>query len=162
MMTDVAGPRVEESSPGATADRDVTGADGQTTLGLVELLLKDPARVDRLNREPARQRELFPRFLLVAEASYLVFGLVLVLLLNFAPAAAYPESDLVPVPPARWGDGTAPALPLAYALGIVLASCVCLPSFYFNGLLAGVRLSWLQIVSLVGKGTAANAVLLLG
>ena len=60
-----------------------------------------------------------------------------------------------------WGKG-ALALPLAYAVGIVLAACVCLPSFYFFSLLAGVKMSWLQLVSVLGKGMAANAVLLLG
>jgi len=53
-------------------------------------------------------------------------------------------------------------LPLAYTLSIILAACVCLPTFYFFSLLAGVNLTWLQIVSLVGKGMAANAVMLLG
>jgi hypothetical protein len=54
------------------------------------------------------------------------------------------------------------SLPLAYGLGLVLAACVCLPSFYFYSLLAGVKASWSQITSLVGKGMAANAVMLLG
>ncbi len=61
-----------------------------------------------------------------------------------------------------WANGSALALPLAYAIGIVLAACVCLPSFYFFSLLAGVKMSWLQLVSVLGKGMAANAVLLLG
>jgi hypothetical protein len=147
-----------EETPGP-APRDASEA---TTLGLVELLLKDPARVDRLNREPDRQRELFPRFLLVAEASYLLFGVVILLIIKLAPAAAYPHSLWLRMPPAHWGDGTALSLPLAYTLGLVLAACVCLPAFYFYSLLAGVRMTWLQITSVVGKGMAANAVMLLG
>src|SRR5262249_39964784 len=66
------------------------------------------------------------------------------------------------IPAADWNDGTAWALPLAYNLSIVLAACVCLPSFYFFSLLADVRITWLQIVSVVGKGMAASAILLLG
>jgi len=134
----------------------------QTTLGLVELLLKDPALVDRLNRAPKAQAELFPRFLLIAQAGFLVFGLVVLLLLNLAPPSAYPQWPVLTVPPASWANGTAMALPLAYCVGIVLAACVCLPSFYFFSLLSGVKMSWLQIVSVLGKGMAANAVLLLG
>ena len=134
----------------------------QTTLGLVELLLKDPAQVDRLNRSSRAQAELFPRLLLIAQAGFLAFGLILLLLLNLAPPAAYPHCALLTVPPASWANGTAVALPLAYCLGIVLAACVCLPSFYFFSLLSGVNMSWLQIVSVLGKGMAANAVLLLG
>jgi hypothetical protein len=157
-----------------------------TALQLVELLLKNPAGVDRLNRQPELQRLLFPRFLLIAQISYLAFGVVLLLLLNVAPADAYPHlpnlapafsSAFVPpkplastetlppwltMPPASWRDGSALALPLAYMIGIVLAAGVCLPSFYFYGLLAGVKLNWLQITSLVGKGMASNAILLLG
>lgn len=136
--------------------------DGQTTLQLVELLLKEPGRLDELNREPARQAELFPRFLCIALASYLMYSFTMVLILNFVPVTAYPGVSGLRMPPASWSDGTALSLPLAYTISIVLAACVCLPSFYFYSLLAGVRMSWLQIVSIIGKGTAANAVMLLG
>jgi hypothetical protein len=134
----------------------------ETTLGLVELLLKQPARVDELSRQPAHQRELFPRLLLVAQASYLVYGVVMLLVLNLAPPDAVPRGQRLAVPPASWHDGSAVGLPLAYNIGLLLASCVCLPSFYFYSLLAEARLSWLQIALVVAKGTAANAVLLLG
>jgi hypothetical protein len=134
----------------------------QSVLGLVELLLKRPAQVDQLNRQSRWQRELFPRFLWIAEGGYLGYGVVMALLLNLAPASAQPHNLGLPLPPASWSDGTALAVPLAYAAGIVLAACVCLPSFYFYCLLAGVRMSWLQITSVVGKGTAASVVLLFG
>lgn len=137
-------------------------AKAQSTLGLVELLLKRPEAVDQLNRRPVWQRELFPRFLLIGEVSYLAYALIMVLLINLAPPAAYPHSVWLRLPDASWWNGTALGLVLGYTLGILLAACVCLPSFYFYSLLAGVKMSWLQISSLVGKGTAANAVLLLG
>src|SRR5262249_53760930 len=130
--------------------------------GLCARVLKSPATVDRLNRDPWRQRELFPRLLFIALTSYLVYASLMVLILNLAPAAAYPQNELIELPRAAWTDGSAWALPLAYALGIVLAACVCLPSFYFYGLLAGGRLSWFAITSLIGKGMAANAILRLG
>src|SRR5262249_3841829 len=124
--------------------------DEVTALALVELLLKDPSKVNRLNRLPSSQRELFPRFLLIGLSSYLVYSLVMVLMLNIAPTAAYPSSSFLAFPSALWSDGTAWSLPLAYSISIVLAACVCLPSFYFYSLLAGLRMTWLQIVSVVG------------
>ena len=54
------------------------------------------------------------------------------------------------------------ALWLAYTLGFTLTTGVCLPSFYFYGLLAGIRASWLQVTALMVKGQAATAVMLMG
>jgi hypothetical protein len=136
-------------------------ANEDSALGLVELLLKDGERVDRLNRDEARQPVLVPRFLLIALASYLLFCLAMLVILNTAPSAAYPHSQLS-VPPARWSDGSALGLVGAYTLGLVLATCICLPSFYFFGLLAGVKLSVLQVTGQVLRGKAASAVVLVG
>lgn len=149
---------LENQSPDDAAQE----LDEPTTLELVELLLKAPAKVDRLNRREDVQPLLLSRFLLITEASYLIFGIVMLLLLNRAPAAAYPRLPWLAMPPADWTNATALALPLAYMIGIVLAACVCLPSFYFYSLLAGVKLTWLQITSVVAKGTASNAIMLLG
>jgi hypothetical protein len=51
---------------------------------------------------------------------------------------------------------------LAYALGFTLTTGVCLPSFYFYGLLAGVRVSWPQVTAQIMKGQASTAVMLMG
>src|SRR5439155_24563992 len=99
-------------------------------LGLVEVLLKEPRQLDDLNREESRQAELMPRFLAISLASFTLFGVALALILHFVPAAAYPHS-VVPVPAARLTDGSALALILAYDLGLVAATCLCLPAFYF-------------------------------
>jgi hypothetical protein len=155
----------EPRAPEAAALDDAletTTRDSQTTLGVVELLLKQPARLDELNRQPDWQREMFPRLLLIGEAGFLAYALVMVLLLNLAPAVAATRGPFLTLPPASWLDGTCLGLVLAYTVGVLLAACVCLPSFYFYSLLAGVKISWLQISSLVVKGTAANAILLLG
>ena len=136
--------------------------ENHTVIGLFELLLKNPARLDELAGDPARQRELFPRLLLIAQAGYLVYSAVMLLLLNLAPDAALPASLHVAVPSASWADGSALGLPVGYGMGLVIASCICLPSFYFYSLLAGVRMSWLQIASIVLRGSAANGVMLLG
>jgi hypothetical protein len=136
-------------------------ADERSALGLVELLLKDPGRVDALNREGPRQGELLPRFLAIALASYALYGLAMTLILSAAPAAALPR-HLLPVPPARWADGSALGLLLGYTLGLVAANCVCLPSFYFFGLLAGVRMSMLQVGAQILRCQASSAIVLVG
>lgn len=136
-------------------------ADEHSVLGLVEILLKAPRRADLLARDETRQAELLPRFLGIALVSYAVFAVVLVLILNMAPRAAWPQRPL-PVPAANWADGTVVAPLLAYTLGLVAASGLCLPSFYFIGLLAGVRLSWVQVIGIVARCKAASAVVLLG
>src|SRR4051794_19979076 len=63
-----------------------------STLGLVELLLKEPDRVDRLNRQKTTDPlPLMTRFLCIAEASYLLFGLAMIVILNMAPEKALPH-----------------------------------------------------------------------
>ena len=144
---------VEESVPAAVGDE-------HSVLGLAELLLKDPGRLDRLARDEGRQPLLIPCFLAVGLASFSLFALALALTLGAAPAEA------LPWPLAEhWTAhraGSAVALWLAYALGLTMTTGVCLPSFYFYGLLAGVRVSWLQVTAQVMKGQASTAVILTG
>src|SRR5262249_13698421 len=94
-------------------------------------------------------------------ASFTLFGVALALILHFAPPTAYPR-NLVPVPPVRLTDASPLALVLAYNLGLVAATCLCLPSFYFFSLLVGVKFSLAQIVSQVMRAKAAAAVVLVG
>jgi hypothetical protein len=150
----VAVPAEEELSiPGAAVDE-------QSVLGLTELLLKDPRRVDRLARDDGRPALLVPCFLAIGLVSFSLFALALVLTLGGAPAEALPGFLAE-----RWAAhraGSAVALWLAYALGFTLTTGVCLPSFYFYGLLAGVRVSWPQVTAQVMKGQASTAVMLMG
>jgi hypothetical protein len=153
----------EEDIPCALPAEDpLVEADEHSLFGMVELLLKDPRRLDRLGRDEARQPEMIPRYLAVALSSFTIFGIVMVLLLNAAPAAAYPKSFLLTAPPASWSNLTMFSLPLAYTLGLVAATGICLPSFYFYSLLAGVKMSMLQITGQVLKGKAVTALLLVG
>jgi hypothetical protein len=135
--------------------------DNVSLLGLVELLLKNPRRLDYLNREETRQAELVPRLLAVALAGFALFGVALLLILHFTAPAAYPHRFL-PVPRASLTDGSGLALVLAYCLGLVAATGLCLPSFYFFSLLAGVRMRLAQIVSQVVSAKATTAVVLVG
>src|SRR5262249_19160870 len=96
----------------------------------------------------------------IAQVSYLLFGLAMVVILNAAPAAAYPSYPLS-LPPADSFRGSV-GLVLAYCLGLVTTTCVCLPSFYFFALLAGVRMSFLQVAGQVVRCKASSAVVLVG
>lgn len=130
----------------------------RSLLGLAELLLKAPARIDAWMRDPSRVAELVPRLLTLALMSFALFAAVLAsLLLLTDPACVPPILD-------PWERSVRPALALglAYPAGMVAAAGVCLPTFYFFGLLAGVRISVLQVTAHVLKGEAATAVLLLG
>jgi hypothetical protein len=144
---------------------------------LVELILKRRERLEELIREPALQARLVPRFLAISLFGFVLFGVSLSLV--FTSARAWPRlvaiSDLVasragsPVTfevlgteetrLSRWLDFSAPKMIAAYAIGLVAATGVCLPSLYFYGLLAGVRMTMLDVVvhSLKAKATAAVA-----
>jgi hypothetical protein len=154
---------VNESPPAdwhPAAEEPLGQAEGRSVLGLAEMLLKQPARVDRLVRDDARQADLIPRFLALALGSFTVFAAALVLLLNSVPAEALP-----PFLAQDWARGRfAPAfsLALAYTLGLVAATGVCLPSFYFYTLLAGVKTSMLHVTTQAMKGKAFTAVVLIG
>ena len=126
------------------------------TMDLVELMLKDQRRLDTLIREEARAADLIPRLLSVALVGFTIFGIAATLVLNLG--------DSLPgwVPRARWSDGTWANLTLAYVVGLVAATGVCLPSFYFYGLLAGVKLSMLQSAAHAVKCLAVTAVVLVG
>jgi hypothetical protein len=134
--------------------------DERSVLGLTELLLKAPNRLNQLTRDGARQPLLIPSFLGIGLASFSLFALALVLTFTAAPIAALPGpfADSWPDHPV----GSAVALWAAYSLGFTLATGVCLPSFYFYGLLAGVRVTALQVTSQIMKGQASTAMMLMG
>ncbi|HVC98243.1 MAG TPA: hypothetical protein VND64_31520 [Pirellulales bacterium] len=143
---------------------------------LVELILKRRDRLERLVREPSLQSLLLPKFLAIALIGFVFFGVALSLV--FTSAGQWPR--LVPIRDlvageadsiatfdslggetrrGPWLDGSAEALVAAYAIGLIAATGICLPSLYFYGLLAGVRITMLDVViqSLKAKATAAVA-----
>ena len=123
---------------------------------LVELMLKDRPRLDSLIRDEVHAPELIPRLLAVALIGYAVFGIAATLIVNLSHTQPFW------MPSARWSDGAWASLTLAYVLGMVAATGVCLPSFYFYGLLAGVKLSMLQATAHAVKCLAVTAVVLVG
>jgi hypothetical protein len=143
---------------------------------LVELILKRRNQLERLVREPSLQSLLLPKFLAIALIGFVFFGVALSLV--FASAGQWPRFapirdlvagvadsvitfDLLGGESHRrpWLDGSAEALVAAYAIGLIAATGICLPSLYFYGLLAGVRITMLDVViqSLKAKATAAVA-----
>ena len=143
----------EPATPSWAADEP---NDGLQTIDLVDLMLKDRRRLDVLIRDEARAPDLIPRLLAVALLGFTIFGIAATLIVNLVSA-------LPPwMPSTRWSDGTWASLTLAYVVGLVAATGVCLPSFYFYGLLAGVKLSMLQATAHAVKCLAVTAVVLVG
>src|SRR5208283_1057187 len=97
----------EEFLDALPADPPPVSVDEHSLAGLIELLLKDPVRVDRLTRDPGTQSELLPRFLAIALASCSIYSLALVLVLNHVATTALPDFLQ-----ARWHSGLGPAVSL--------------------------------------------------
>ena len=122
-------------------------------LGLVEMILKRPALLDRLIRDPQLQPILLPQLLAISLIGFVFFGVAMSLVLTCSHA--WPEltaiSDRLRNQAVQlvsfktttdigthWLNGAALKLTAAYAFGLIAATGVCLPSLYFYGLLAGV------------------------
>ncbi len=146
-------------------------------LGLVELILKRRDALDRLIRDPSLQPILLPRFLAISLIGFVFFGVAMSLVLTSShvwPELASithklrtPTDSLVtfqssPGMAAHWWDGSALKLTAAYAFGLIAATGVCLPSLYFYGLLAGVRMTLLDVAVQALKSKATSAVALVG
>ena len=147
-------------------------------LDLVELILKQPAALHQLIRDPKRQAGFIPKFLGISLAGFTFFGGAMALV--FAAAGIWPEltqivkwladprASLIQFLPSDgsilspWRDGSALSLIAAYTCGLIAASGICLPSLYFYGLLAGVRMSMMDVVLHTLKSKAAAAVALVG
>ncbi len=142
------------------ADEAPIEVDDHSTLGLAELLLKNNRQVDSMVREEDRQASLIPRFLGIAVSSFSVFSLALTMLLSLVPVEYLPEflKEAWIRSPGRAGV----SLWLAFTFGLVAATGVCLPSFYFYGLLSGVRITVLQVTAHIMEGMAATSLMLMG
>ena len=131
-------------------------AGAATTLEVVELMLKSPPALDELMRDESRQGDLIPRFLAIGLIGFTAFGIAATVVFNASPAR--PRW----VPAADWLTATAANLVVAYDVGLVAATGVCLPSFSFYGLLAGLKISMLRVAAHAVKCLATTAVVLVG
>lgn len=140
-----------------------TDASAESELSLTELLdllLKDRPRLEQSLRMPRRQRRIVPRLLTLGLIGFAIYGIGATVMLNAVRVTwgYWPPG----IPAANWNDRSAANLLLAYCLGLVAANGICLPSFYFYGLLAGVRTSMLGVLAHTMKGMASAAVALVG
>jgi len=158
-------------------------------LGLVELILKNRSRMHIMLREPSLKSELIPRFLAISLIGFLFFGVAMSVVLSSTgswpeltaikdyldgqhgalidfpnlnstgPTTSDSQSTLADNP---WLNGAAAKLILAYSLGLIAATGICLPSLYFYGLLAGIKMSMLDVTIHALKSKATAAVALVG
>lgn len=152
-----------------------------TTLTLIELVLKDRPQLYRALRVPAATPVLLPRMLAISLTGFVLYGVAMSLV--FTATGRWPTLTALPtwleapratllafapIDGAAWGkfgpwiNGEALALVAAYAFGLIAASAVCLPSLYFYCLLAGVRMTMLEVVVHTLKSKAVAAVALVG
>lgn len=135
-----------------------------TMLTLLELVLKDRPRLYQALRLPAATPRLLPRLLAISLTGFVLYGVAMSLVFTatgrwptLTALSAWlemPRSTLLAFTPidSTWGNvgpwinGEAAALVAAYAFGLIAASAVCLPSLYFYCLLAGVRMTMLEVV----------------
>ncbi len=134
--------------------------DDPSALGLAELLLKNHCQVDGMVRDEDLQAVLIPRFLGIAVTSFTVFSLALAMLLSLMPVENLP--GFLKEAWIRSPSQAGVSLWLAYTFGLIVATGVCLPSFYFYGLLSGVRITLLQVTAHIMQGMAATSLMLLG
>ncbi len=148
--------------------------------GLVEVLLKNLSGLHRVLRTRQAHASLLPRLLTIALVGFVLYGVTMSLVLTVAdrwptltPFATWlkaPQSQLVSIGSinsplgkfAPWLSGRTFVLTAAYAFGLIAASGVALPSLYFYGLLAGVRLSMVDVLLHAVKAKAVAAVALIG
>ncbi len=151
-----------------------------TLVGITDAILKSPASLDKAITETGHSGQLVPRLLVVSLVGFLMFGIAMSLV--FSSADMWPKllpmkkalttnlSDVMafehtPVGASRmtpWLNGQAFKLMTAYAIGLIGATCICLPSLYFYGLLAGVRMTMLDVVQNALKAKATTAIALVG
>lgn len=146
---------------------------------LTELILKHPARLDRMIREEGQQVRVLPRLLATSFVAFTIFGIAMTLVLSAAgvwPHLTPIEQTLKAPRPwllqfethesatfwTPWLNGDALRLIAAYAIGLIAATGICLPSLYFYGLLAGVRMTMLDVVTHAVKSKAVAAITLIG
>jgi hypothetical protein len=127
--------------------------------GLAQLLgwmLTDRERFREALAEEGIEQELLPRLLAIVLTAFALYGLVMegVLIVTGARLDAL-------VPPGATGRPIG-VIPLAYALGLVGAIGICLPSFYFYALQCGFRPSLRRIVIATLAGQALTGMLLIG
>ncbi len=164
----------EESNQASQPLEELPAATG--ILPLTELILKNPPLLERLIRFVPQQATLIPQLMLISFLGFLLYGVTMggiigvsgwtphlnaprLVLDSNVPLIEFHESHTAW---AAWRDGTAPSLIVAYAIGLIAATGICLPSLYFYGLLSGIKLTMRDVVIHSLKSKAGTAIALLG
>lgn len=123
---------------------------------LFDLVLRRPDRLRQALLDPGLHHLLTTRLLLISLAGFTLFGL--------ATSVIFHVSGPLPLglPHVSWRDGSALAWVAAVDLGLIAALGICLPSFYFYGLLAGVRTTMVECVVHALRSTAVAATITVG
>jgi hypothetical protein len=126
-----------------------------TFANLTEMTLKRPEDLRSVTRDEDLQPRVVLNLLLIGLAGVALFSIAFTIILACAP-----QLDWVPRVSLR--DRTLLRPMLNYTIGMVGALGICLPSFYFYGLLAGVRASMLQVTAISLHAFANTGMVLMG
>lgn len=144
----------------------VEGEDGparteaiETIWGLFEVLLKAPGRLDAFIRDPGLVGRLLTGFTVVVVIGFVAYGLAIGGMLLALPAEAVPGL-LKPQWSGNWRSVA--ALGMTYPAGLLLATALCVPSYWYFAHLGGARMTLAQTLAYSLKGKASTTVLLLG
>lgn len=147
-------------------------------MGIVELILKDRPRLHRVIRDPRSHADVIPRFLAISLVGFAFYGVAMSVVLH--SSGLWPKladvkewfsaahGPLIMFKAAEgnqflpWWNGSAFKLIAAYAVGLVAATGICLPSLYFYSLLSGIRMSMIEVTVHALKSKATTAVALVG
>jgi len=158
----------------------LTAVTTPSLLELLELILKDRPRLERIVHDPSLSAELIPRLLAAALIGFTLFGATLAIIITAVGVQVHlgAVADVLNGTAPRlvefthttcggvpdWPASVAAAgkLIAAYDFGLIAAAGVCLPSLYFYGLLAGIPLSLVRVTVHTLKGMATTAVALVG
>jgi hypothetical protein len=122
---------------------------------LTEMTLKRPEDVRAVVKDEPSQARAALNLLLLGLSGVALYSVVFTVIV-----AAAPKVDWLPAVSLK--DRTALRPLLTYTIGMAGALGICLPSFYFYGLLAGVRATMLQVTAISLHAFARSGVLLMG
>ena len=126
-----------------------------TFANLTDMTLKRPEDVRAVSRDEDLQPRVVLNLLLIGLAGIALFSVAFTIILACAPQLPW-------VPRVSFHDRTILRPMLSYTIGMVGALGICLPSFYFYGLLAGIRASMLQVTAISLHALATTGIILMG
>jgi len=126
-----------------------------TFINLTEMTLKRPEDVRAVTRDEDLQPRAVLNLLLIGLAGIALFSAAFTVILDCSPRIPW-------VPRVSFHDRSILRPMLSYTIGMVGALGICLPSFYFYGLLSGIRASMLQVTAISLHALATTGIILMG